>query len=127
MNVALATMFLVLHGLLHLGVWTAPTPEPGTRVPFDPTSSRLLAAAHVPDTVARRTARALAVLTTVLFCAAGSTVATGNTAWPALALAAVVCGLLLKAVWFDIWLTVGILIDAGIVVALARSWPSPLY
>ncbi|MFF3403665.1 hypothetical protein ACFYW6_34870 [Streptomyces sp. NPDC002659] len=44
-----------------------------------------------------------------------------------LAVAAAVSGLVLKAVWFNPWLLVGLLLDAGVLAAVFGQWPASLY
>lgn len=36
-------------------------------------------------------------------------------------------GLVLKAVWFNPWLLVGVLLDAGVLAAVFGQWPASLY
>lgn len=36
-------------------------------------------------------------------------------------------GLLLKVLWFDPWLGLGVLLDVGVVVAVACTWPASVY
>ena len=63
---ALLGAFLVLHGLLHPGVWTAPQQQPGgAPAPFTPGRSWLLASAGVPASSSRTAALTLAWYTAV--------------------------------------------------------------
>lgn len=115
MTTFLVATFLVLHGLLHPGVWTAPV-QPDKPAPFDPGHSRVLSAAHVGAAPARATALALAWYTALLYAVAGAGAVAGVGWWPAAAVVAAASGLALKAIWFDPWLTVGVLLDVGVIV-----------
>ncbi|ALV36706.1 hypothetical protein [Streptomyces sp. CdTB01] len=126
MTALLVAGFLIVHGLLHPGVWTAPR-QPGRPAPFDPGHSWALSAAHVAPAPARSAALALAWWTALVYCAAGVGVLAGGGWWSATALVAAVSGLVLKALWFDPWLSVGVLLDLGVVAAVAASWPASLY
>ncbi|MFI7316997.1 hypothetical protein [Streptomyces venezuelae] len=78
MTVFLVAAFLIVHGLLHIGVWTAPQ-QPGTSSPFDPGHSWALASLHVLPSPARATALAAAWYTAVVYVIAGAVACT----WPA--------------------------------------------
>lgn len=126
MITVLVAAFLIVHGLLHPGVWTAPQ-EPAKAAPFIPGHSWALAAAHVPDAPTRAIALSLAWWTAVVYAIAGAGVLAGSEWWPTAALVAAASGLVLKAVWFDPWLSVGILLDAGVIVAVACTWPASVH
>ncbi|MEU5896587.1 hypothetical protein [Streptomyces venezuelae] len=126
MTAFLMAAFLIVHGLLHIGVWTAPQ-SPGNPSPFDPGHSRALTAAHVLPAPARAAALAIAWYTAVVYAIAGAGTLAGSAWWPTAALVAAAVGLVLKAVWFDPWLTVGVLLDAGVIVAVACTWPAAAY
>ncbi|MCI3241836.1 MULTISPECIES: hypothetical protein [Streptomyces] len=124
----LVAAFLVVHGLLHPGVWTAPQQRAdGAAAPFTPGHSWLLTSAGVSTTSAATAALTLAWWTAVVYVVAGSGVAAGAGWWPTAALVAASSGLVLKAVWFDPWLSVGVLLDLGVIAAVACSWPASLY
>ncbi|MFE6199896.1 hypothetical protein [Streptomyces sp. NPDC057838] len=123
MTVVAVGVFLILHGLLHPAVW-APPRQAGAPAPFDPGHSWALAAAHVAPAPARATALAIAWYTAVVYAVAGAGVLAGTGWWPTTALVAAVGGLVLKTVWFDPWLTVGLLLDAGVIAAVAGTWPA---
>lgn len=124
----LVAAFLVVHGLLHPGVWTAPPQQPGgPPAPFAPGHSWLLASAGVSTAVARAAALALAWYTAVVYVVAGAGVLAGSAWWPTAALVGASSGLVLKAVWFDPWLSVGVLLDLGVIAAVAGTWPASLY
>lgn len=126
MITALVGAFLIVHGLLHLGVWTTPE-QPDKPVPFDRGHSWALAAAHVSTAPARAAALALAWYTGIVYVVAGAGAAAGASWWPTAALVAAASGLALKAIWFDPWLTVGVLLDVGVIVAVTGSWPASVY
>ncbi|WDF44062.1 hypothetical protein PBV52_48425 [Streptomyces sp. T12] len=118
--------FLIVHGLLHLGVWTTPE-QPDRPAPFDRGHSWALAAAHVSPAPARAVALALAWYTALVYVVAGAGVLAGSGWWPTAALVAAAGGLALKAIWFDPWLSVGVLLDVGVIVAVACTWPASVY
>ncbi|MFJ2237982.1 hypothetical protein [Streptomyces sp. NPDC087859] len=122
----LVAAFLIVHGLLHPGVWTAPQ-QPDKPPPFDPGHSWALAAAHVSPAPARATALALAWYTAVVYTVAGAGTLAGSEWWPTAAVVGAATGLVLKAIWFDPWLSVGALLDVGVVVAVASTWPASAY
>ncbi|MGW2717778.1 hypothetical protein [Streptomyces sp. NPDC001492] len=66
----------------------------------------------------------LAWYTAVVYAVAGAAVLAGAGWWPTAALVAASSGLALKAVWFDPWLGVGVLLDVGVITAVAWSWPA---
>jgi hypothetical protein len=70
---------------------------------------------------------ALASDTAILYVLAGAGLAAGAGWWSMAALVAASWGLVLKAIWFHPWLTVGALLDAAVVLAVAQSWPGSLY
>ncbi|MFC8513275.1 hypothetical protein [Streptomyces sp. NPDC057257] len=124
----LVGVFLVVHGLLHPGVWTAPQQQPGgAPAPFAPGHSWLLTSAGVAAAPARAAALALAWYTALVYAVAGGGVMAGSGWWPTAALLAASSALVLKVVWFDPWLSVGVLLDVGVITAVAASWPASLY
>ncbi|MBC9713873.1 hypothetical protein H9Y04_14985 [Streptomyces sp. TRM66268-LWL] len=128
MTTALVAVFLFLHGLLHLTVWL-PTggrsaPQPAS---FDPRHSWALTFAGVPPGRAARASVAFASATTVLYLIAGAAAAAQANGWTAAALTAAASGLALKALWFHPWLSLGVLLDAGVITAVALNWPGSLY
>ncbi|MDT7839954.1 hypothetical protein [Streptomyces justiciae] len=36
-------------------------------------------------------------------------------------------GLLLRTLWFNPWLSLGVLLDAGVIAAVLLTWPASLY
>lgn len=77
MITALVGAFLIVHGLLHLGVWTTPE-QPDKPAPFDRGHSWALAAAHVSTAPARAAALALAWYTALVYVVAGCRGARGK-------------------------------------------------
>ncbi|MGQ4388670.1 hypothetical protein [Streptomyces sp. SAS_270] len=126
MTTLLVATFLIVHGLLHPGVWTAPQ-QPCGPAPFVPGHSWALTAVRVPAATAGAVALALAWYTALVYVIAGVGVAAGAGWWPTAALVAASTGLVLKAIWFDPWLSLGVLLDVGVVVAVACTWPASVY
>lgn len=125
MTTVLVSVFLFLHGFIHLPVWLARTE--GSR-PFDPRHSWALAAAGVPGArVAGAAAVGLASVAALLYLFAGAAVAVGSSVWPAAAVTAACVGLLLKGLWFNPWLSLGLLLDVGVITAVVAVWPASLY
>ncbi|MBD0842085.1 hypothetical protein [Streptomyces sp. TRM68416] len=125
MTVALVSAFLFVHGLVHLTVWL---PHDTTEQPFNPRHSWALAAAGVPRArVVDRAAIGMAAVTAMLYVIAGSAAAVQSSGWAAAALIAASAGLLLKALWFNPWLTLGVLLDVGVITAVWASWPGALF
>jgi hypothetical protein len=119
----LLTVFLVLHGLLHLGIWVPSPRRDGPEPPFVPDRSALLTAAAVPTAAAHRLSVLLAVVAAGAYVTAGLAVAF-DTAWAVpLAVAAAVTGLALKLVFFHPWLILGVLLDLAVLIAAATGWP----
>lgn len=123
----LVAAFLVVHGVLHLAVWLPPAPtDPDTPPPFAPDHSAVLTAGHVSQGTSHRVAVWLAVAAAVSYLVTGTAVAYGA-AWAVpLAVVAVALGLLLKALFFNPWLLVGIALDALVLASALASWPVSL-
>jgi hypothetical protein len=122
----LVAAFLIAHGVLHLAVWLPPPPQAQGQAPFAPDHSALLTRTRVPRAAAHRLAVRLAGATTVAYGAAGLAVALGS-GWAAgLAATAAVVGLSLKALYFNRWLSLGVLLDAVVLSAAVVGWPISL-
>lgn len=107
---ALAGLFLIAHGLVHIAVWLA-TPAPDA--PFDPHRSWLLG-----DCAAQ--SRALAILACLLLVAAGALVLLGAGLGPPVAVAGAASSLVLVLLTFHPWFIAAVAINVAIiVVALA--------
>ncbi|MFF8193418.1 hypothetical protein ACF05L_21750 [Streptomyces bobili] len=124
MITAFVAAVLFLHGLVHLPVWLA---RGGGGEPFDPRHSWALAAAGAPGhRVAGAAAIGLASVTSMLYVIADASAAVQSSGAPAAALFAACTGLLLKTLWFNPWLSLGVLLDVG-VVAVLTCRPASLY
>lgn len=99
-----AGLFLIAHGLVHLGIWL-PSAKPDA--PFDPHRSWLLEEAGTAS-------RLLAVVAAILLMVAGVLVLGGEGAAVAAAGAAV--SLLLIAITFNVWLLAAVAINVAIIV-----------
>lgn len=127
MTTFLVVGFLALHGLLHLAIWLPkPAPDPAKPPPFDPDHSGVLTAVHVPVQAARSLAIGLAAGACATYLLAAVAVALG-TGWAgAVAVAAALIGLLLKGLYFHPWLSLGVLLDLGVLAAAVWEWPVAL-
>lgn len=120
----LMAAFLIAHGAVHLAVWLPPPPtDDEHQAPFAPDHSALLTRTRVPQTTSHRVAVRLAGAAAVLYVVAGLAVALGSVWAVTLAVAAAIVGLALKVLYFNPWLTLGILLDAGVLSAALLSWP----
>jgi hypothetical protein len=104
-------LFVVAHGLVTFGIWAAPVPE---KAPFNPSRSWLLG-----DT--RTLAVALAVVAAVAFVVAGGGVLAQQGWWADAAVAAGAVAVVLMGLYFNPWLSAGILISAAILYAGAQA------
>jgi hypothetical protein len=100
----LVGLVVVAHGLVTFGTWTAPVTE---KAPFNPSHSWLLGDA-------RTLAVALAVVAAAAFVAAGGGFLAQQDWWAAAAVAAGAVAVALMALYFNPWLSAGILISAAI-------------
>lgn len=119
--------FLASHGLVHLAVWLPkPASDEAHPPPFEPDQSRVLTAVHVPV----RSVRALAIRLAVVACAAYLLAAVAVAVAPswaaATAVVAALLGLVLKGLYFHPWLSLGVLIDLGVMSAALWEWPVSL-
>jgi hypothetical protein len=117
-----AVVFLVCHGIVHAAVWSTPK-QTSNAAPFDPTHSWALAAAHVAPAPSRTASRVLARVAAVLFVAAGVALAVDAQAWTLFAIAGATIGVVLKALWFNPWLSLGVALDVAVVAAATAGWP----
>lgn len=123
MTDVVVVLLLVAHGLVHLAVYLTPAPAGanGKPPPFDPSHSWALTASHVAHDTEVAVARALAVTAALGFVVAGIGVAFGA-AWAAgFAVAAAAFGLVLKGLYFNPWLSVGVLIDCAVIAVAVSS------
>jgi hypothetical protein len=122
----LLAAFLVAHGAIHLAIWLPPQsaePDADPHPPFAPDHSALLTRAHVSRTTTHDVAAWLAVAATVAYVVAGFAVGFGSGWAVALAAVAATVGLSLKVLFFNPWLSLGILIDAAVLSAALLEWP----
>jgi hypothetical protein len=117
--------FLIAHGLIHWATYAMPK-KPDQPGPFDPGHSWALAAAHVTEHPARTLSIVLALVTTAGFCFAGGIVLAGGGWWFEVAAVAAISGLVLKVGYFHPWLSLGVLLDVGVLLAAATGWPPSL-
>jgi hypothetical protein len=123
----LIAAFLIAHGAVHLAVWLPPAPTDAERqAPFNPDHSALLTRTQVSQASARLVAVRLAGTAAVLYVIAGLAVALGSGWAVAMAAAAAILGLALKVLYFNPWLTLGILLDAAVLSSALLSWPVSL-
>jgi hypothetical protein len=119
----LLAIFLVAHGAVHAPIWLAPY---GEGAPFDPGHSWLLQGFGLGAATARAIGMALAMLAFVGFAGAGIALFARQEWWRTLAVIAAALSLVLLVAFYHTWLTLGVAINAGIVLALTwASWPAP--
>ena len=124
----LVAAFLIAHGAVHLAVWLPPSPtDTELQAPFAPDHSAVLTKTHVPPSVSHVLAQRLAAVATVAYVVAGLAVALGS-GWTVavLAAAAAVIGLVLKVLFFNPWLTLGVLLDIAVLSSALLSRPVDL-
>ena len=123
----LITAFLIAHGAVHLAVWLPPAPTDDERqVPFAPDHSAVLTRTRVPQDAIHLVAVDHAVAATLMYVVAGLAVALGSGWAIALAAGAALVGLALKVLFFNRWLSLGVLLDAAVLSAALLSWPVSL-
>jgi hypothetical protein len=124
MTMTIFVAFLVAHGLLHLAIWLPqPKLDAAKPPPFEPDHSAVLTMIEVPRTNERGIAVGLAWATTLSYVVAAFVVAAGGALEaPALACAALM-GLVLKALYFHPWLSVGVLLDVLVLAVAVSGWP----
>ncbi|MFE9773715.1 hypothetical protein ACFYOV_19005 [Streptomyces sp. NPDC005931] len=124
MTTFLVSAFLFLHGFVHLRVWLA---RPGGNEP-DPRHSWALSRADGPGTrTVGAVAVGLAAVTAMLYFFAGIAATVHSGTWPVAAFLAACAGLLLKILWFNPWLSLGVLLDAGVLAAVLAQWPASMH
>jgi hypothetical protein len=125
MTTLLVAVLLVVHGLLHLSIYVAPR-NPQQRLPYDASRSWALEALHVGTARMHATAVALAAAVAALYVWAGLVLVHSAPAAAALAAAGAVSALVLKGLWFNTWLTLGVALDIAVLLAVTTGWPPSL-
>ena len=118
-------LFLIAHGLLHLTIYVAPR-DPHQRLPYDASRSWALQGLHVGTVPMHTAAVALSAAVATLYTCAGIALDLQTSAAAGLVAAAAVTALVLKVLWFNTWLTLGVAIDLAILAAVATGWPPSL-
>jgi len=118
--------FLVAHGFIHTALYNI-KPDPKSPQPFNPGESWMLRRLDVNAAMAKQASAVLSATTSLLFVLAALGLLLGAGWWPAATIVAVGVAAALKVAYFHAWLTIGVLIDVAIVVALAAHWPAVLF
>jgi hypothetical protein len=122
MTRVLLAIFLVAHGAVHAPIWLAPYSE---SAPFDPGHSWLLQGLGLGAATARSIGIALAMLAFVSFAGAGIALFARQEWWRSLAVIAAAASLVLLVMYYHAWLTLGVAINVGILLALTwADWPA---
>lgn len=125
MTTLVVVAFLIVHGLLHLAIWLPkPAPENGGAPPFEPDHSAVLTRV-MPEQRTHQLALDLAWASTIAFVGAGIAVAVDVAAAPLAAVAAVI-GLVLKGLYFNPWLAIGVGLDLAVLASALFGWPVSL-
>jgi hypothetical protein len=121
---------LIVHGLIHVGVATAPDPSRGENgAPFEfftgEDRSWLMRALGISDSVSAWVAIVLIAIATLGFVISGVLLMLQSTMWREFAVFASVVSLLLILAYWNRYLPVGVAVNVGIVIAVAwANWPS---
>jgi hypothetical protein len=108
----LAGLFLIAHGLVHLGVWVSPF-DPA-KAPFNPCHSWVLA--HIgKNSTARPIAVTVAITCAATFSVAGIGVLVDSAWATGLAIGSALISLLLTAAYFHRWLVFNVAINLVII------------
>lgn len=126
-------LFLIAHGLVHVGLAAAPDPNESESKPgaffTAPQRSWLLPQLGLKPAAIRRIGILLVVFTTLGFVLAGLGVfgVPGLAElWRTSAVVSAVLSLLLLLLFWHPWIILGVLIDVGIIFSLVwADWPSP--
>lgn len=122
-------ILLIIHGLIHAGVATAPDPSEGEagepfRFFLGEDRSWLLRLLGVSDNVSWWIAVAMITLTTLGFVAAGILLIAKSSIWREFAVGTSLLSLLFIAAYWNRYLPVGVAVNAGIIIALVWAhWP----
>ncbi len=126
-------LFLIAHGLVHVGLAAAPDPNESESKPgaffTAPQRSWLLPQLGLKPAAIRWIGILLVVFTTLGFVLAGLGVfgVPGLAElWRTIAVVSAVLSLLLLLLFWHPWIILGVLIDVGIIFSLVwADWPSP--
>jgi hypothetical protein len=119
--------FLVAHGAVHLAVWLPPAPAEAERqAPFAPDHSAVLTRTQLPPAAVHLFAVRLAGAAAAVYVLAGLAVALGSGWAVGLAATAAAVGLALKSVFYNPWLTLGIVLDLAVLISALTDWPVSL-
>ena len=126
-------LFLIAHGLVHVGLAVAPDPNESESKPgaffTAPQRSWLLPQLGLKPAAIRWIGILLVVFTTLGFVLAGLGVfgVPGLAElWRTIAVVSAVLSLLLLLLFWHPWIILGVLIDVGIIFSLVwADWPSP--
>lgn len=117
-------LFFIAHGLIHAAMWLPPLPQGGDGVPFDPKHSWLLNGLVGADPV-RVLSIVLAAVAAAGFVLGGTGLLGHQGWWRPLVVAAALVSLVLNALYFHPWLSVGLGLEMAILFAVVwAGWPS---
>lgn len=121
-------ILLIIHGLIHVGVATAPVPrqEEGGAFKFFMGEGRswLWREIGISHPISWWVAVSLVAVATIGFVVAGIALLAGSGSWRVLAVGSSVISLALLALYWNRYLPVGVAVNVGILVALLwANWP----
>ena len=113
-------LLFIAHGCIHASYLSRPpTPKPGApQWPFHIDHSPVLALLRFPRGQVRPAGTALVMLVVAGFLATGTAFLADSGWWPPMAVAAALASFVLLALFYNPWLTLGLIIDTVIVVAV---------
>jgi hypothetical protein len=118
-------VFLILHGLVHLGYTTPKVDD--ERYPFVPERAWFTSAANLAVHTSRALFASVAVTTVLLFSVAGVGVLLDAGWWQPFAVAGSAGSLAVLLLGFHPWLVFGVAIDAAIVAGVVARWPAGMF
>ena len=111
-------LFLLAHGLIHVAIYAPPT---AADAPFDPGHSWLSSGARQ----ARPLLLTFAYASAAAFTVAGIALFAKQDWWRPAAIVGAALSLLLLALFFNPWITVGVAINVTVIFVLVQTdWPS---
>jgi hypothetical protein len=115
-------IFLIAHGLVHAAVYATPKVK---GAPFDPTHSWLLSALGLGQEPSRLVSLVMALAAMLGFVISGVGMFANQPWWVPLAVASALVSLVLVVLYFNVWLSLAVLLNAAIAAALLwTNWPS---